>query len=76
MTGKNKQPYTIGGGTYARHFPCGAAFGIEPCLDEKDFFPDFVGSIHGAEEGYSIDGFMKALEIMIIGAAKLMEIDF
>ncbi len=75
-TGKNEQPYTIGGGTYARQFPSAAAFGIEPCLNETDFFPDFIGPVHGAEEGYSIDGFMKALEILIMATAKLMEIEF
>ncbi|MEG2081777.1 MAG: Sapep family Mn(2+)-dependent dipeptidase [Oscillospiraceae bacterium] len=75
-TGKNEQPYTIGGGTYARRFPSAAAFGIEPCMSEKDFFPSFIGSVHGAEEGYSIDGFMKALEILILAVDKLMQVKF
>ena len=75
-TGKNEKPYTIGGGTYAHHFPSAAAFGIEPCESETDYFPDFVGRIHGAEEGYDIKGFMKALEILIMATAKLMEIEF
>lgn len=76
ITGKNEEAYTIGGGTYARHFPSAAAFGIEPCASETDFFPDFIGPVHGAEEGYSIDGFMQALEILIMATAKLMEIEF
>ena len=76
VTGKNEKPYTIGGGTYARHFPSAAAFGIEPCESEKDFFPSFVGTIHGAEEGYSIKAFMEALEIMIIAMDRLMNIEF
>ena len=29
-----------------------------------------------AEEGYDIKGFMKALEILIIATARLMEIEF
>lgn len=75
-TGKNEEPYTIGGGTYARHFPAAAAFGVEPCASETGYFPDFIGPVHGAEEGYDIKGFMKALEILIMATAKLMEIEF
>ena len=75
-TGRNEEAYTIGGGTYARHFPAAAAFGIEPCASEKDYFPDFIGPVHGAEEGYDIKGFMKALEILIIATARLMEVEF
>lgn len=75
-TGKNEKAFTIGGGTYARKFPLAAAFGIEPPASEQDFFPDFIGSVHGAEEGYSIAGFMKALEILILSVDKLMEIKF
>ncbi len=75
-TGKNEEAYTIGGGTYARHFPSAAAFGVEPCMSETDYFPDFIGPVHGAEEGYDIKGFMKALEILIMATAKLMEIEF
>ena len=75
-TGKNEEAYTIGGGTYARHFPAAAAFGVEPCMSETDYFPDFIGPVHGAEEGYDIKGFMKALEILIIATARLMEIEF
>ncbi len=75
-TGKNEEAYTIGGGTYARHFPSAAAFGVEPCMSEKDYFPSYIGPVHGAEEGYDIKGFMKALEIMIMATAKLMDIEF
>ena len=76
ITGENAQAYTIGGGTYARHFPSAAAFGIEPSAAYPDYFPDFIGPVHGAEEGYDIKGFMRALEILILATAKLMEIDF
>ena len=75
-TGRNEEPYTIGGGTYARHFPAAAAFGIEPCASETDYFPDYIGPVHGAEEGYDVKGFMQALEILIMATAKLMEIEF
>ena len=76
ITGENEDAYTIGGGTYARHFPSAAAFGIEPSASHPDYFPDFIGPVHGAEEGYDIEGFMKALEILILATSELMKIEF
>ena len=73
ITGQDTKPYTIGGGTYARSFPLGVAFGIEPKGDE---LPDFVGTAHMAEEGYSIEGFMSALEIIIIAMDELHKLDY
>lgn len=73
VTGKDEKPYTIGGGTYARHFPFGVGFGVESS-DTK--LPDFIGSAHMAEEGFSIDEFMKALEIIIIAMNELQKLDF
>ena len=73
ITGLDTKPYTIGGGTYARSFPLGVAFGIEPKGDE---LPDFVGTAHMAEEGYSIDGFMSALEIIILSMYELHKLDY
>ena len=73
VTGLETEPYTIGGGTYARHFPLGVAFGIEPNGSE---LPDFIGSAHGAEEGYSIEGFMNALEIIIISMNELQKLEY
>ena len=73
ITNQDTKPYTIGGGTYARSFPLGVAFGIEPKGDE---LPPFVGSAHMAEEGYSIEGFMSALEIIIISMYELHKLDY
>ena len=73
ITGLDTKPYTIGGGTYARSFPLGVAFGIEPKGDE---LPDFVGTAHMAEEGYSIDGFMSALEILTLSMYELHKLDY
>ena len=63
----------MGGGTYARHFPLAVAFGIEP-KDEE--LPEFIGHAHGAEEGYSIDGFMQALEILILSMNELQKLKY
>ncbi len=73
ITGLDTKPYTIGGGTYARHFPLGVAFGIEP---KGSDLPDFVGTAHMAEEGYSIDGFMNALEIIILSMSELQKLEY
>ena len=73
ITGLDTKPYTIGGGTYARSFPLGVAFGIEPKGDE---LPDFVGTAHMAEEGYSIEGFMSALEILTLSMYELHKLDY
>ena len=48
VTGESKQPFTMGGGTYARHFPFAVSFGPE----HTDLpLPDFAGPMHGANEG-------------------------
>lgn len=70
---KTAKPYTIGGGTYARMFPSGAAFGI---VFPDSPLPDFVGAEHMAEEGFLIDNLMKALEILILAMAELQKLDF
>ena len=62
----------MGGGTYARHFPLAVSFGPER-LDTV--LPAFAGSIHGANEGASIDQLMQALEIYILALCKLEQIE-
>ena len=73
VTGLDEKPYTIGGGTYARHFPLGVAFGVESSTEK---LPDFVGSAHMAEEGQSIECFLRALEILIISMNELQKLDY
>ncbi len=73
IKGKNEEPFSMGGGTYARNFPRAVSFGPE---EEGEVFPDFVGPIHGANEGASIESLMKALKIYILGIARLMQIEY
>ncbi len=73
ISGTNEEPFSMGGGTYARHFPSAVSFGIE---EKKAVYPDFVGEIHGADEGVSIELLKRSLKIFILGMAKLMELDF
>lgn len=71
VTGKQEKPFTIGGGTYARHFPRAVSFGPEEMGVET---PAWVGTMHGANEGMSVEALLRALKIYILGVARLMEL--
>ncbi len=71
-TGEDAQPFTMGGGTYAREFASGASFGPEkPWM--KD--PEWVGSMHGPDEGVSEELLKEAFGIYVRAIDKLMRID-
>lgn len=71
-TGKDTKPFTIGGGTYARHFKNAASFGPEdPALKT----PEWVGSMHGPDEGASEEQLRDALKIYIYAIAELMKLE-
>ena len=73
VTGEHKTPFTMGGGTYARHFPYAVSFGPE----HTDLpLPDFAGPMHGANEGAPFDKMIEALKIYILALLRLQEIDF
>ena len=72
VTGENAKPFTMGGGTYARHFPRAVSFGPER-LDTV--LPDFAGPMHGANEGANIDQLMQALKIYIFALLRLQDIE-
>ena len=73
ITGENAHPFTIGGGTYARHFPNAAAFGPE---HPERPAPDFAGPIHGIDEAARLSDLMEALKIYIIALLRLEELDY
>ncbi len=73
VTGENKEPFTMGGGTYARHFPFAVSFGPE----HTDLsLPDFAGPMHGANEGANFDKMIEALKIYILALLRLQELEF
>jgi succinyl-diaminopimelate desuccinylase len=73
VTGENATPFTMGGGTYARHFPYAVSFGPE----HNDMqLPDFGGPMHGANEAAPLDKLLEALKIYILALLRLEEIDF
>ena len=73
FTGKQAKPFTIGGGTYARHFKNAVSFGPE---EPGEPVPDWVGPMHGADEGVSEELLKRSLKIYIYALARLMELKF
>ncbi len=72
VTGECAVPFTMGGGTYARMFEHGASFGIEKPWVKK---PDWIGGMHGPDEGVSIDALKEEFYIYVKTIYKLMQID-
>ena len=70
FTGKDLKPFTMGGGTYARHFPNAVSFGTENFMLKT---PEWIGPVHGAEEGGNVDWLMTALQIFIAAMMRLDE---
>ena len=73
VTGENATPFTMGGGTYARHFPYAVSFGPE---HEDVKLPEFGGPMHGANAAAPIDKLLEAVKIYILALLRLEEIDF
>lgn len=72
VTGENAKPFTMGGGTYARHFPMAVSFGPERADTQ---LPSFAGPMHGANEGAQISQLMQALKIYILALLRLQELE-
>ncbi len=66
------KPFTMGGGTYARHFDNAISFGTEI---PSEPLPDFVGKIHTSDEGIGIDRLKMSLKIYILTLSRLMNMD-
>lgn len=71
-TGKQAEPFTIGGGTYARHFARAASFGPEEEIENQ---PEWAGQMHGPDESVNIEILKRSLKIYIYAIAKLQELD-
>ena len=73
FTGRDDQAFTIGGGTYARHFARAVAFGPH---DPHVVDPEWVGPEHGPDEGIEEDTLKRALKIYIVTIARLMRLSY
>lgn len=69
VTGEQAEPFTMKGGTYARVFTTGVSFGPEKPWEPK---PDWVGSMHGPDEGISELLLQQAFAIYVRTIERLM----
>ncbi len=69
LSGKSELPCTSNGGTYARKLANCVSYGIDIHGEEK---PDFVGSIHGRNEGVKIDRLLFSLGVYITAVKRIM----
>lgn len=75
VTGDNKAPYTLAGGTYAHRLPNALVFGMDGSLPPEDF-PKGRGSAHGLDESVSLDRLQRAMRIYARALLKLNEMEW
>lgn len=68
-TGEDAKAFTMGGGTYARKFKNAASFGPDKPWVKN---PDWVGTMHGPNEGVSEELLKEAFRIYVLTIEKLM----
>ena len=74
VTGCEAKLFTMGGGTYAHHFPVGVSFGA---MDEGRFPPmPGVGGMHAADEGVQEDCLRDALVVYIVALGNLFALEW
>ena len=74
VTGCEARLFTMGGGTYAHHFPVGVSFGA---MDEERFPPQpGIGGMHAANEGVQEACLRDALLIYIVALGNLFELEW
>lgn len=76
ITGREDQPYTMGGGTYSRVVPGAVTFGPSIIGEERDlsFLPEGHGGAHGRDEVVAMEGLRTACMIYTLALAALDEI--
>lgn len=72
-TGLEVKPFTMGGATYAREFPNAVSFG--PADPEVISKPEWVGEMHGADEGITIEALHHAIRIYVRAFGNLAQVD-
>ena len=75
ITKNDVQPYTMSGGTYARHLPNALGFGIGGLHKQQcPFIPAGHGGAHLPDEVLHIDSWMNALVILTMGVLEADQI--
>ncbi|MDO4183391.1 MAG: Sapep family Mn(2+)-dependent dipeptidase [Coriobacteriia bacterium] len=72
VTGREAEPFTMGGATYARVFSNAASFGPLFPFGEH---PAWVGRMHGPDEGVSEETLREAFRIYVVALANLMRLE-
>lgn len=75
ITGDNKPPYTLGGGTYAHDLPNALVFGMDGCK-VPDGYPAGRGGAHGLDELVCVDRLIRAMRIYARALLFLNEADW
>jgi succinyl-diaminopimelate desuccinylase len=73
VTGNKVEPFTMGGGTYAREFPNAVSFG--PAEEGAFPVPEWVGGMHAANEGIAEEELKRAIAIYIQAFGNLAEVE-
>ncbi len=75
ITGENKEPYIVGGGTYADILPNAFAFGMDG-RKVPEGFPEGRGEAHGMDELVSLNRLQRAMRIYARALLALNEMDW
>ena len=75
LTGSDKKPYVMSGGTYARHIPNAVSYGTGGLNADGRETPEWVGGAHMKNEAVRIANLDLALEIFIQTLEKLQTVE-
>lgn len=76
ITGRDEQPYTMGGGTYSRVMPNAISFGagMPGSRHTFDFLPEGHGGAHGKDEVQDLNDLFNCAKIYTVALAMLDEL--
>ncbi len=74
VTGRDEQPYTMGGGTYARHLPNAVAFGLGFVGSERLSKEPNRGGVHQPDEELNIECLLSAIKVFILALLRLDQV--
>lgn len=75
ITEQDKEPYTVGGGTYAHKLPNALVYGMNGCK-KPEGFPEGHGGAHGLDELVSLDRLLRAMRIYARALLALNEMEW
>lgn len=77
VTGRDEQPYAMGGGTYSRVVPNAISFGpgVPGIVRDLSFLPEGHGGAHGRDEVLFLDNLFTCSKIYAVALALLDEIE-